>query len=325
MRDPIQKLLDLSRCLGLLVSLAAAPLVGCGGAPEDVEEDAQDLTRQQCSALRLPNGSISASALGRPFDGSEDFALDGRGNMIGKRGNDIVAANAAGQLKPGTVASLAGATFGLRFHPNGSLIGAMVNEGKIVSVAPNRSVTVLRSGLNGPNGVYVDRSGNVWFTEGGANRVSRLAPNGDLRVFASGGNAQGANGIVVDEVAKRLYYTEYDKGRIMRVDLTAPNPVPVEVWIIRGAKLDGLALDGCGNLYVIDLPNQKLFRLRTNAKGEGLDLKQLATFPTQISNIQFGSGPGFDPKSVYVVGYGGSVFAVPVGISGARVPSPPAP
>jgi hypothetical protein len=44
-----------------------------------------------------------------------------------------------------------------------------------------------------------------------------------------------------------------------------------------------------GNLYVIDLPNQKVFRLRTNAEGEGLDLKQLATFPTQVSNIQFGA------------------------------------
>lgn len=282
-----------------------------------------DLTRDQCAAVRLPSGWTAPVALGRPFDGSEDFALDGRGNMVGKRGNDIVRANAAGQVAPGSVASLPGATFGLRYHPNGNLIGAMVQEGKIVSVAPNRAVTVLRSGLNGPNGVYVDQAGNVWFTEGGANRVSRLAPNGDLRVFTSGGDAQGANGIVVDEVAKRLYYTEYDKGRILRVDLTAANPVPVEVWVIRGAKLDGLVLDGCGNLYVVDLPNQKLFRLRTNAKGEGVDLKQLSSFPVQVSNIQFGSGPGFDPKKIYVVGNGGSVFAVPVGIEGARVPTPP--
>jgi sugar lactone lactonase YvrE len=302
---------------------ASAALLGCGSATDDTEESSLDLTPRQCSALHLPTGSVAAAAFARPFDGSEDFALDGHGNMVGKRGNDIVAANAAGEARPGTVASLPGTTFGLRFHPNGNLIGAMVHDGKLVAVAPNRAVTVLRSALDGPNGVYVDRSGNIWFTEGGANRVSRLAPNGNIEVLASGGNAQGANGIVVDEVAKRLYYTEYDKGRILRVDLTAPNPAPVEVWVIRGAKLDGLTLDGCGNLYAIDLPNQKLFRLRTNARGEGVDLKQLASFPTRVSNMHFGSGPGFDPSSLYVVGSDGHVFKVAAGVTGAPIPKAP--
>src|SRR6185503_1561781 len=159
------------------------------------------------------------------------------------------------------------------------------------------------------------------------NRVTRLAPDGARRTFASGTNdAQGANGIVVDERTHRLYYTEYDKGRVHRVDLDAANPAPAEVWTIGGAGLDGMVLDACGNLYTLDQKHAKLYRVRLDSRGHAARPPELiATFPVNVANAQFGSGEGFDPKTLYVVGNPGSVFAVDVGIEGARLATPAVP
>ncbi|HSO34126.1 MAG TPA: gluconolactonase [Labilithrix sp.] len=304
-------------------------LVACGdgsaasdGAIEEEDAQSMELT-EKCSKVKLPAGPIQPVALGRPFNGSEDFTFDGRGSMVAKRADGIVRVNRGGQVTS-TVASLPGQTLGLRYHPNGNLIGAMVGAGKLVSVAPDGHVTDLVTGLNGPNGVYVDHDSNVWFTEGGGNRVTRRSPDGGRRTFASGADkAQGANGVVVNEVAKRLYYTEYDKGRINRVHLKAQNPSPIEVWTLQGARFDGLVLDACGNIYVVDQGRSKLFRVRIAANGAAAGAPELlATFPVNVSNAQFGSGEGFDPNTLYVVGNPGSVFAVPVGVGGATVPAP---
>lgn len=306
----------------LAVSFGA---IACGATAESSDEDDVDGTESGLSAKckTLSSAVIQPISLGHPFNGSEDFAFDGRESMVAKRGNDVVRVNSTGQVTS-TLASLPGQTLGLRYHPNGNLVGAMVNAGKLVSIAPNGQVRDLTTGLNGPNGVYVEMDGTVWFTEGGGNAVVRLTADGKRKAFAAGaGQAQGANGVVVDSANRRLFYTEYDKGKIHRVDLKAQNPSPVDVATISGAGLDGMVLDECGNLYVIDQKHAKLFRVRLNANGAATKAPELvATFPVNVANAQFGSGKGFDPSTLYVGGNPGSVFAVPIGVKGAPVPTP---
>ena len=41
----------------------------------------------------------------------------------------------------------------------------------------------------------------------------------------------------------------------------------MSVWRIPGAGLDGMALDTCGNIYVVDQRNSKLYRVRLRADG----------------------------------------------------------
>ncbi len=298
-------------------------LVACGA--ESGDDDGIDdsdtneaMLSEECK--KLPSGPFEPVSLGQPFKGSEDFTFDGHGRMIGRRGNDIIRINNQGKVTS-TLGSLPGPTLGMRFSPKGVVIGAMVNAGKLVSVTQNGQVTDLVKGLNGPNGVFVDLESNVWFTEGGANRVSRLSPDGTRKTIVSGAeNAQGANGIVVDAATKRLFYTEFDKGKIHRVDLAGKSQSPVHVATIPGAGLDGLVLDTCGNLYVMDQRHAKLFRIRLGSNGAATRAPELlATFPVNVANAQFGSGSGFDPKTLFVAGNPGSVFAVPVGIAGARV------
>lgn len=308
-----------SQFTGGCVDDAVAPDDNAG----DVTDGKADGVAGRCA--NLPTGPFQPALVGRPFDGSEDFTLDGRGGMVAKRGGDLVRV-----LRDGTVTStigrLPGQTLGLRFHPNGTLVGAMVNDGRIVSVAPNGNVADLVTGLNGPNGIYTDLAGTIWFTEGGANRVSRLDPGGRRTTIVSGTEAQGANGIVFDAATNRLFYTEYDEGKVHRVDLSADHPSPTLVATIPGGGLDGMALDACGNLYVVDQRRSKLFRIRLAPTGTASAAPELlADFPVNVANVQFGAGEGFDPNSLVVAGNPGSVFTLALGVPGAPVPTPAAP
>ena len=310
---------------GLILSAVALGLGlgACGGGVDgDLVEDDEAMLSEACK--KLSSGPLSPIALGQRFQGSEDFAFDGDESMVARKGNDVVRVNAAGSVT-GKVATLSGPTLGLRYHPNGNLLAAMVSANKIVSVAPNGQVRDVATGLNGPNGIFVEMDGTVWFTEGGGNAVVRMTSDGKRKAFAAGADkAQGANGVVVDSKNKRLFYTEFDKGKIHRVDLKANNAAPVHVATIAGAGLDGLTLDECGNLYVVDQKHSKLFRVRLGTNGAATRAPELlATFPVNVANTNFGAGKGFDEKTLFVSGNPGSVFAIPLTIKGAPVPRPP--
>jgi hypothetical protein len=306
-------------------------LAGCGGVSGEAlgnDESASTAdggdTLSNADAAGCANvaaGPFAPQLVAQPFSGSEDFAFDGRGHIAGKRGNALVLFGAEGSRN---VASLPGQVYGLRYHPNGDLIAAIPGAGKLVAVTPAGQVTELLGGLGTPNGVYVDFEGNVWLTEFGANKVSRLGADGSRTTIASGAAvAQNANGVVLDAAKKVLFYTEYAKGKIHRVALDAMERGPTLVATIPGAALDGIALDACGNLYAADQGSSKLYRVRVDLDGAASAAPELlATFPTNIANAQFGSGPGFDPKKLYVTGNPGAVYALDVGVSGAPVPTP---
>jgi sugar lactone lactonase YvrE len=309
---------------------ASLALVACGGASSEAVGDqaSADTTDAATRCASLAAGPFRADRVGQPFSGSEDFAFDGQGHMVGKRGNAVVVVGTA-TADPGTsLATLPGQTYGLRYAPNGNLIAAVPGAGKLVSIAPSGQVTDLLTGLRSPNGVYVDFGGNVWVTEFGGSKVSKLAPDGTQKTIVSGAMAQSANGVVLDAANKRLYYTEYSKGKINRIsvdpDATTP-PTPTTVATIPGASLDGMVLDACGNVYAVDQGGSKLYRVRVDASGAALAAPELlATFPTNVANAQFGSGPGFDPNKLYVTGNPGTVYALALGVGGAPVPTAPA-
>lgn len=278
-----------------------------------------------CSSIAP--GPLQPQLVGQPFSGSEDFAFDGQGHIVGKRGNSIVLVGATPGVGSTTLASLPGQTYGLRYHPNGNLIAAVPGAGKLVTVTPSGQVTDLLTGLGQPNGVYVDFDGNIWITEFSGNKVLRLAPDGTRSAIVSGtANAQAANGVALDAAKKILFYTEYSKGKINRIAADSPSATPIAVATIPGAALDGIVLDACGNVYALDQGSSRIFRVRIDASGNAAAAPELlATFPTNVANAQFGAGAGFDAKTLYVTGNPGSVYALQVGVGGAPVPQPPAP
>jgi sugar lactone lactonase YvrE len=272
----------------------------------------------------LPAGPIAPGTFGEVFDGSEDFAFDGKGHMAAKSGTKLILVD--GQQASTDIGAFADLTFGLRYHPNGNLVAALPSAGKLVFVSPSGQVSDLATSLVQPNGVYVDAAGTVWVTQFSTGIVSKV-PAGQtaaVPVFSDAANTVSPNGIVVDEKKKILFYTEYSKGKIHRVSLTAADPKPTLVTEIPGAALDGLVLDVCGNVYVVDQGNSRLYRVQVDATGAPTgNAELLSNFPSSVANAQFGSGTGFEPKSLYVTGTDGIVYTVAVGVGGAAVPTQP--
>lgn len=315
-------------------------VVACGGASsEAIEQQAAATTNARAatpdagasqpsggnaamtSCTNIAPGPFQPQSLGQLFSGSEDFAFDGRGNIVGKRGNSLVI---VGSQRRTNLATLPGQVYGLRYHPNGNLVAALPGAGKLVTVSPSGQVTDFLTGLGTPNGVYVDFDGNVWFTEFGGNKVSKVTEDGTKTVLVSGvAKAESANGIVLDAVRKLLFYTEYSKGKIHRIKVDDPNPTPSLVATIPGAALDGLVLDACGNVYAVDQGSSRLYRVRTDANGAASAAPELlATFPTNVANAQFGAGAGYDPDKLYVTGNPGTIYALDLGVAGGPVPQP---
>ena len=284
---------------------------GGGGAPSD------------CDAL--PAGPIDPVVVLTVLDGSEDLAFDGKGRIAAKQGNNVVLVDAAQQVT--NLAALADTAYGLRYRPDGNLVVARPQPlNTVVEISPAGVVTTIAMNLGGPNGLYPDFDGNVWMTEFNADRVSRINPDNSVDTIVSGNpEVNSPNGIVFDPTRMLLFYTNYGPGEIMKVNMAPGGDItPVLVTAIDGTSLDGLVLDACGNLYVVDQANSELYRVKLDALGAatgGAEL--LASFQENVANAQFGSGPGFDPKTLYVAGVPGVVYAVAAGVAGAPVPTPP--
>jgi hypothetical protein len=82
-------------------------------------------------------------------------------------------------------------------------------------------------------------------------------------------------------------------------------------------------MDACGHLYVVDQGKSDLYRVKLDAAGAAAGAQELmASFPQNVANAQFGSGAGWDAKSLYVAGNPGVVYELAVGVGGAPVPTP---
>lgn len=271
----------------------------------------------------IPMGPFNATEVLSGLNGSEDFAFDGKGSIAARQGNQVVLVDAAGTVTP--FADNTPNTLGLRYRGDGNLAAAVPGQGTIRTISPTGVMADLVTGLNGPNGVYPDAAGNVWVTEFGGDRVIRVNPDQSVTTIVnSQPDAVDPNGIVYDAGRELLFYTNYGAGEIMRVDMAAGGDMtPALVATIQGA-LDGLVLDACGNLYVVDNGDDELYRVRLDAGGAMVgDPELLASFPQSVANAQFGAGTGFEAETLYVGGQAGRIYAVPVGVPGAPVPTPP--
>lgn len=274
----------------------------------------------ECNSL--PAGPITPTVVTQGFNGSEDLAFDGKGNIVAKDGGQVVKISASDQKTQ--FANLAGQTYGIRFAPNGDLIAAQPNASKLVKISTAGDVTDFVTGLSGPNGVYVASDGTTYVTEFGASRVTKIAPGATTGTPVASGAALGAtNGVVLDEKRNLLFFTDYASGKVYSVS-PAGGGTPDEVGQVTGAALDGLVLDACGNVYAVDQGNSRLYRFELDAAGALVGQPALlADFPQNVANAQFGSGTGFNPNSLYAAGNPGVVYEVPVGVPGAPVPTEP--
>ena len=86
--------------------------------------------------------------------------------------------------------------------------------------------------LRRPEGLALDRDGNLWVADYGRDRVVKLAPDGRLlQSLGSRGNGAGEfvgpKGVAIDPTSGRLYVADTGNARVQRL---APDGTPEATW-----------------------------------------------------------------------------------------------
>lgn len=274
-----------------------------------------------CSAI--PMGPFAPTEVFSPFAGSEDIGFDGQGGLAGKNGPTSVRVVDGNGDEIASFAD-AGQAYGLRYTLDGDLLVAHPQTGVISQIAPDGGSTNFATGIPGVNGIYPDFDGNVWVTD--FSQVLRFDAAGSPTTIVSGGDGNGANGIVYDPDRGFAFFTNYGAGRLAKVEISgdgSPGAI-TELDTVAGALFDGLALDICGNLYAVDNGNARIYRLmldeNADAVGDAVDI--VDGNMQNIANAQFGRGEGFEETSLYAAGNPGVVYRLDVGVPGAPIPLP---
>ncbi len=250
-----------------------------------------------------------------PFAQSEDLGFDGLGHLAARgEGGAYLLVSADGTFEEITTDGRA--TYGLRFLANGDIIAAAYQVNDLLRITPTGEITDFAVDLGGVNGVFPDPAGGVWYTNFG--EVGYIDAEGnDIAVISP---ASAANGIWFDDVRQIVFFTNYGNGGLRKADIVEGVAQPaVDLGTVPGAP-DGITLDACGNLYANDQQGSRMYRLFLDESAEPIGEPEVLVeggFPTNVANAQFGSGPGWEPDSLYALGVGGGLYRVAVGVPGA--------
>jgi hypothetical protein len=285
-------------------SSSGEPETGTTGDPLDCEA--------------IVDGPLTPEKFVSGFEGSEDLAFDGKGQLALKRDGGVVLVK--GDMSESVLTDSVPPAYGSRFMQDGRLLVALPQAGKVIHVDAMGTTGDFLPGTQGANGIYVDVAGAVWITEFGGSRVVRVGADMNKTTIVEGMLAKSANGVVFDPDRGILFYTNYQDGEIWRVaiDDQGVPATPSKVTEIANAAPDGLTLDACGYLYVVDQGNSTLYRVLLDEAGEATsEASELAQFPSNVANAQFGVGDGFDDHTLYVAGNPGDVYTLQVEFPGA--------
>ncbi|HET8737077.1 MAG TPA: SMP-30/gluconolactonase/LRE family protein [Pricia sp.] len=227
-----------------------------------------------CKAQKTKNAAIIAKGaqlelVADGFEFTEGPAVDGNGDVYftDQPNNRIVKWNAADNsvsdyMKP------AGRSNGLYFDHDGNLLAAADEKNELWRIDRDKKVTVLVTDfkdkkLNGPNDLWVDGQGGIYFTDPyyqrpwwdhkkapqDARRVYYLAPGSDAPSIVADDNFDQPNGIIGSPDGKTLYVSDNGAKKTYVYSIKRNGS-------LAGKKLfadmgsDGMTLDNLGNVYL---------------------------------------------------------------------------
>jgi hypothetical protein len=143
------------------------------------------------------------------------------------------------------------------------------SNGRLRKVSPTGAVSTLATGLNGPVGVGLDSSNNIFVACSGSGNIRELTQTGTLSTYATGFTSP--NGLAVDG-SNNIYITEFSEDVVMRITtdkiITTLAGSAGQSGSTDGtnnaARFNhpwGVAVDGSGNLFVSDSTNCAIRRL----------------------------------------------------------------
>lgn len=218
----------------------------------------------------------------------------------------------------------AGRSNGMYFDKKGNLISCADEKDELISIAPDKRITVLVSNItghrmNGPNDCWVAPNGDIYFTdpyyqrdywtrtssEMDGEKVYRLPKGADKPVLAAD-SLKRPNGIVGTPDGKTLYIADIGAGKTYKYRIAKDGSLTGrEMFVPQGS--DGMTLDERGNLYltgdgvtVYDVEGGKIAHIPVPAKW--------------TANLCFG---GKDKRTLFITA-SESLFMLPMRVRGVE-------
>jgi len=160
-----------------------------------------------------------------------------------------------------------GRSNGLYFDKKGNIISCADEKDELWAISPSKKVTVLLSDyegkkLNGPNDLWIDPKGGIYFTDPfyprdywtrktpdiKEQKVYYL-PKGKKAAVVADDSVVKPNGIVGTPDGKYLYVADIEAGKTYRYRINLDGSLTdKQLFVSQGS--DGMTLDSEGNLYI---------------------------------------------------------------------------
>ncbi|MCG2792667.1 MAG: SMP-30/gluconolactonase/LRE family protein [Weeksellaceae bacterium] len=203
---------------------------------------------------------------------------------------------------------------GTYFDKNDNLIICSDEKGEILKISKNKDIQILSQGfegkrLNGPNDLWIDHFGGIYFTDPLYKRdywqnFHQEIPENNLYYRHPNGNMSKLdrfvqpNGIVGSEKLHKLYVSDIDAGKTYVYNILSEGKLS-EKKLFCEMGSDGMTLDNLGNLYLTG-KGVTIF----NNKGE--KLTNIPISEEWTSNVTFGGRKASTlfitaSKSIYIL------------------------
>ena len=142
----------------------------------------------------------------------------------------------------------------------GPAVNLIATGGKVTQSAP--SAEVLVSGLNNPEGVAIDESENVWFTNTSSNLFGKYNPVTGIVTTFSFEATSLPKGVAV--FGQNVYIANYGSNTIMCYNTVSGTYTNVPVTQLNQPY--GLAVDSSGNLYIANSGGNNILKYTTDGQ-----------------------------------------------------------
>jgi sugar lactone lactonase YvrE len=248
------------------------------------------------------------------FVGTEDITFDDAGHVIESDQSNVYKTTRAG-MRTVFVPNLPFRA-GMRMTRHNKLIIADDTTGSLWRIDPDGSRHQLMTGLQYPNGMEIGNDGFVYFTDQSAGKVFRVDPETGANTVLTTAVPE-PNGLTFDPTGRKLYIGSFcgspDQSiYVLDVDEQGqPGALGTYKSGVGSGCHDGMGVDECGNLYVADYGESRIYRV-TPAGAVSAVVESNGSYH---SNFDWGRGVGgWESDHLYVLSVGEGIKDVALGV-----------